>query len=284
MATGEDWSIAEVEEAVAAYFAMLRLELEGKPFNKSERNELLRERLEGRSHGSVEFKHSNISAVLREMNLPFIRGYQPRGNYQQLLFEATYRFLESNPDLSKALAETDDHVVPSAESLTKAITDLVDEPPVRSIAGVVGEHLRERRYVGRKRDLALIDARRRALGEMGEDFVVWFERKRLESAGAPNLAKKVERVSVSEGDGLGYDVRSYEDDGRDRKIEVKTTTYGKFHPFLVSINEIEFSNDFASSFYLYRVFHFGSADRLFMLPGSLRDSCNLDPMLFRATF
>ncbi len=59
-------------------------------------------------------------------------------------------------------------------------------------------------------------------------------------------------------------------------------TYGKHQPFIVSVNEVEFSNDFSDTFHLYRLFHFGSAERIFTLKGSLRDTCNLEPVKFRA--
>ena len=106
--------------------------------------------------------------------------------------------------------------------------------------------------MARKCDLALLDARRRSLGTKGEEFVLWFERRRLEEAGEPGLARDVEHISDTRGDGAGYDIRSFETNGRERLIEVKTTTYGKHHPFIVSVNEVEFSNDFASEYHLYR--------------------------------
>ena len=87
MTAGEDWSLHEVEAAVADYFEMLTAELAGSTPNKAERNRLLRKRLRDRSHGSVEFKHQNISAVLRNEGLPYIDGYKPRGNFQGLLWE-----------------------------------------------------------------------------------------------------------------------------------------------------------------------------------------------------
>jgi hypothetical protein len=284
LSAGEDWSAAEVEATVADYFAMLRLELAGRPYNKTEHRASLLHSLSGRTDAAVEFKHANISAVLREMNLPIIKGYQPRGNYQKSLADATYTFLEGNPSLLPHLAESEALVTASSETRLKRPEDILDDPPVRTPAGLMAEVGRERRYVGRKRDLALLDARRRALGEQGELFVVWFEQQRLDSVGLSKLAKKVERVSETEGDGTGFDIRSYERDGRERNIEVKTTTFGKFHPFVVSINEVEFSNDFSSSYYLYRLFHFGTTDRLFMLQGSLRDTCNLEAVQFRASF
>ena len=46
------------------------------------------------------------------------------------------------------------------------------------------------------------------------------------------LAARVDRVSETRGDGLGYDVLSFETSGRERLIEVKTTNYGAFNAVL----------------------------------------------------
>lgn len=282
MATGEDWTLDEVEATVADYFEMLVSELAGSKPNKSEKNRVLRERLHGRSHGSIEFKHQNISAILREANLPYIDGYKPRGNYQGLLWDVIRRFLERHPEVLSDVGRSDFAVRAAAGSGRRKISEILDDPPLRTPAGFV--HDSERAYIARKRDLALLDARRRSLGLSGEKFVVEFERRRLEEAGQLRLAAEVEHVSATKGDGAGYDVRSFEEDGRDRLIEVKTTTYGKHQPFIVSINEVEFSNDFSDAFHLYRLFHFGTAERIFTLKGSLRDACNLEAVQFRATF
>ena len=67
---GLNWSVREVEAAVADYFSMLRLELTGQRYNKAKLT--LMPRLDNRSHGSVELKHQNISAVLIEMGMPYV--------------------------------------------------------------------------------------------------------------------------------------------------------------------------------------------------------------------
>jgi len=59
-----DWSRLEVELVVADYFAMLWKELAGQPVDKTAHRKALQPQLNGRSHGSIEFKHQNISAVL----------------------------------------------------------------------------------------------------------------------------------------------------------------------------------------------------------------------------
>lgn len=82
-----DWLRMGVEGAVADYLAMLALKLRGAPFNKAEHNGNLLQLLNGRTRGSVERKHQNISAILIESGFPYIDGYKPLGNYQDLLRE-----------------------------------------------------------------------------------------------------------------------------------------------------------------------------------------------------
>lgn len=78
---GSDWSDEEIDAAVAAYLAMLRDEISGKPFNKAEVNRQLRhDSLTQRTKGSVEFRMQNISAVLQGLKRRWISGYKPAAN------------------------------------------------------------------------------------------------------------------------------------------------------------------------------------------------------------
>ncbi|MDA0219239.1 MAG: hypothetical protein O3B22_06595 [Proteobacteria bacterium] len=77
---GSTWTASEIAVIVADYFAMLRMELAGESYVKSHRNAALQE-LTGRSKGSIERKHQNISAVLQELCAPWVAGYKPLGNY-----------------------------------------------------------------------------------------------------------------------------------------------------------------------------------------------------------
>jgi hypothetical protein len=127
-----------------------------------------------------------------------------------------------------------------------------------------------------------LEASNASLGRAGEEFVVNFERARLIHAGKGKLADRVEHVALTQGDGLGFDVRSFEANGGDRLIEVKTTTYGKYIPFFVTRNELQVSRDEAGAYQLYRLFHFRRDPRLFNLPGALDKSCDLDPAVYTA--
>ena len=82
------------------------------------------------------------------------------------------------------------------------------------------------------------------------------EHRHLWEAGARRLADWIEQVSRTQGDGLGYDIASFELDGVERLIEVKTTNFGAMTPFFASTREISVSEEQADHFRLYRVFKF----------------------------
>src|SRR5262249_37531993 len=125
-----DWSEEEVSLIVADYFTMLEKELLGKPFNKAEHRRSLAPKLAGRSDGSIEFKHANISAVLTGLGLPYVEGYKPRGNYQSLLAQEVQAFLGKNPTFLEQLAEAP--TVNPDKALASDVPDLdkvIEDPP-----------------------------------------------------------------------------------------------------------------------------------------------------------
>ncbi len=67
---GEDWTEPENDLIIADYFAMLKDDLAGQPYNKAEHNRQLASRI-ARGRGSIEFKHQNISAVLKGLGEPW---------------------------------------------------------------------------------------------------------------------------------------------------------------------------------------------------------------------
>jgi hypothetical protein len=134
-----------------------------------------------------------------------------------------------------------------------------------------------------KRDYLEREARNRSLGLAGELLVMEFEARRLHEMGAKSLANRIEHISVTRGDGAGYDILSFDGDGRERFIEVKTTAYVAETPFFVSPNEIGFSSEQQDKFHLYRLFGFRKRPRMFALPGPIAASCALDPVSYRAT-
>lgn len=69
--------------------------------------------------------------------------------------------------------------------------------------------------------------------------MVGFERHRREKAGRDDLAKDVRWVSDLDGDGYGYDVKSFETYGQQRLLEVKTTCGNERTPFWMTKRECD---------------------------------------------
>lgn len=110
-----------------------------------------------------------------------------------------------------------------------------------------------------------------------------YERQRLVRAGRDDLAHRVRHVSQEQGDGLGYDIASFDVGGKPRFIEVKTTRRPSGARFYVSRNEVEFSREEKDRFSLYRVSNFTSdSAKIFTLDGAIDDTCELTPTEFLA--
>lgn len=270
------WTHAEVEAAVAAYVEMLMLELNSVAFNKAERWRALQPLLNDRPKGSIERKHQNISTILIEMGLPYVDGYKPLRNYQGLLRDVVAEVVASRPDLLATVRARSDEP-PRIPEPTDLLACLIDSPEAPSPGQnrLVAEHRNIRPTT--PENYLLREARNGTLGRAGEEFVMKFERARLLAAGRDNFAADVEHVSRVRGDGAGYDIMSFESDGRERLIEVKTTRYGQYTPFFVTANEVGVSRDAGMSYHLYRVFSFEARPRLFWKAGSLDHAFALDP-------
>ena len=89
----QGWTDAENDLIVADYFAMLANGVEGRPYNKAKHRRQLLPHFNFRSKGSVEFKHQNISAVLKGLSEVWITGYKPAFNFKASLIGAVARWL-----------------------------------------------------------------------------------------------------------------------------------------------------------------------------------------------
>lgn len=277
----EDWTRQEVEATVADYFCMLYLELHGRDYNKTEHRRRLSALLNRRSDGAIERKHQNISAILIELKFPYIAGYKPLRNYQQLLFEVVSSRLENNQNLIEVVRKQIDQPVsfPNVDDILAALV----EPPSVPSSDIFKRGFKVRELAaGFNVDYFAQEARNRSLGLAGEQFVVRFEQARLVLAGKENLASKVEHTSAKQGDSAGFDVLSFELTGQERLIEVKTTAYGPYTPFFVTKNELGVSQQNAPGYFLYRTFDFRRHPKLFMKQGPLDRSFKLDPTEYTA--
>ncbi|MYD52398.1 MAG: DUF3883 domain-containing protein [Dehalococcoidia bacterium] len=91
--------------------------------------------------------------------------------------------------------------------------------------------------------------RRRAVE--AENYVMDLEIERLTRSSRPDLAGLVERIAARDV-AAGYDIRSFELDGSDRFIEVKSST-GTYLKFVLSRNERRFLEEHDSTAWIYFV-------------------------------
>jgi len=280
---GQDWSRAEIEAAVTDYLDMLEQELKGRPVNKSEHNRRLQSVLQVRSRGAIEFKHQNISAILLELGHPYVSGYKPRRNYQVLLRTIVVERLSAVPQLGNTAAEAVEAPVNTVPSIPNILTILVAPPvatqPRMEYTGVHEASSASGAFV----NWLERESRNRSLAAAGEQVALDFERQRLSGAGRRDLVGRIEHVTQTRGDGLGYDILSFEPDGGERLIEVKTTRFGPLTPFFASRNEVRVSEERARTYHVYRLFSFRTQPRMFQLCGSLRANCNLEAVQYAAT-
>lgn len=282
-----DWTKREIDLIVADYFAMLALDIAELPYVKADHNRAL-QALIGRSKGSIEFKHQNISAVLLGFGQAWIPGYKPAMNFQGALVDGVRRWLDGNPDWLKprewwrpsVLADAGESRGPMALRRDMPTLWIGPPPTQRNEPPPVDPKMLER--FGQKWDVAARDARNRALGQAGEALVLHHERNSLTQAGREDLADKVRWTAEQDGDGYGFDILSYEPDGQERLLEVKTTNGWERTPFHISANEISVAEVRAKDWHLVRLWNFAREPKAFVLRPPLSARVEFTPTSFLA--
>jgi hypothetical protein len=135
------------------------------------------------------------------------------------------------------------------------------------------------------KDFLEIEINNKHLGLLGEKFILQHEINYLKSIGKYDLAQNVEHVSVEKGDGLGYDIISYDKDENQIMIEVKTTRGNISRPFFISRHELNKSSEIGSNYFLYRLFDFDNrrhSGKYYVIKGDLNHHLKLTPINFIA--
>lgn len=271
---GSIWSDLAVERAVAGYFDLWKQNLSGQNPVKLQKYRQISEAT-GRSVKSVERKFQNISAVLERIGLPWLPGLAPLRNYQTALIAAVEAIVDDfwNFELpgKPAKLALSDVIVLFPEQ-----TPQIEQPVVSSSP--------ELERLARKFDPALRDLRNRKTGLLGEELVYYSEIAKLNQTGRPDLADQVKWVSRDEGDGAGYDIRSFETDGTERFYEVKTTVGHRRTPFYLSRNERDFAEQAPDNFRIFRLYEIGRSPRSFLITPPLDTALILEPSVYRASF
>jgi len=148
---------------------------------------------------------------------------------------------------------------PARFTLLNPISNVVIQPDE-----VTAIKEKTRRFIGRKVDWEKLRDRNNEIGDQGEEFVLEFEIDRLVetlSLERTIATQNVQHLSRLQGDGLGYDISSINDDGSPRYIEVKTTSGNFNQPFFMSENERRFFEEYGDTAFIYRVYNFKREER-----------------------
>lgn len=258
---------------------MLTSDLAGTAYNKSAHRRAPLLLLNGRSEQSIEFKHANISAALLDAGFPYIAGYKPRSSYQALLDEVLAERKTGAAQLQEVAAADADRpmVVPEDDDILAVLT-AAPKPSAdsRKVAEASRPAIRlATNYIER-------EALNRSMGTAGELFALNDERARLIHVGKESLAARIEHTAKVRGDYEAYDILSFDENGAERLIEVKTTKYGAETPFFVTRNEVSTSERRAPLYHVYRIYGFRQAPRLYTLPGAISQRCQLSAASFVA--
>lgn len=267
------WSNIENDAIVADYFGMLRSELSGKSYSKAAHNRDL-QAIIGRSRGSIEYKHQNLSAVLKGLGEPWINGYKPAYNFQDSLIDAVARYLAARPQATQ--------FIPTQPPLSAAEIEFGPAPTMRNAPPP--DEAEQMMAVARRFDVAGMQARNQVLGRAGEERVVKHEIAHLRRLGREDLASRVRWVADLDGDGAGFDISSFEPSGAPRLIEVKTTNGWDRTPFHISSNELEVAEARSKEWCLVRLWNFAREPKGFEIRPPLGAHVSLTPTSYRAEF
>ena len=257
---------------------MLADDIVGRPYNKSDHRRQLLPMLQSRSEGSIEFKHQNISAVLKGLGEDWIIGYKPAFNFQTTLIDAVLRWFAMNPEWLNRTSTF------KKDGRTAEVTGLWVGPAPTLSNQPPPQELEQMLQCARKFDVATRDERNRTLGKAGEELVLVHERSTLSSIGRDDLAKEVRWVSEMDGDGAGYDIASFDREGCPRLIEVKTTNGWERTPFHITKNELAVADQRRTEWCLFRLWNFSRAPKAFELQPPLEAHVSLTATNFQASF
>ena len=127
------------------------------------------------------------------------------------------------------------------------------------------------------------DNRNREVGLAGEKLVFNLEVKRLQELGLDDCAQKVKHIALDD-DYAGYDILSFDENGEEVYIEVKTTRGSIHTPFFISKNEVAVSEEKGEHYWVYRLYSFleGAEVLFYTLKGPVGLHCTLEPEVYKA--
>ena len=123
------------------------------------------------------------------------------------------------------------------------------------------------------------------IGALGESLVLEYEKHRVENIGLYDYVDRIKQFSLKS-DSFGYDIRSYDIiDGKIKEIqiEVKTTSSKIDKEFPVSKGEVDASEKYKETYYVYRIYDCNSINpKIYRIRGQIKDNFELNPITYMA--
>ncbi|MBA9072612.1 hypothetical protein GGR22_000738 [Flavobacterium gossypii] len=138
----------------------------------------------------------------------------------------------------------------------------------------------ERKFNGVEIDFQSKAKIQKDLGNAGEALVKQREIDFLKEKGLHEKASLVDIVK----DGKGYDVFSFDENGVEKFIEVKTTAGNEYSPFYLSENEIDFMRLHSNQYSIYRIYNYNAENNFgefFELNGNVENQLLMAPTQYR---
>lgn len=172
---------------------------------------------------------------------------------------------------------------PLAEKTQEQIVPLIQTAPPEQRVAPFGVGEKSKVFLGKKVDFAENEQKKKEVGKSGEDLVINLERETLIKLGSPHLINDIQHVSKTQGDGAGYDIKSITLNKEPKYIEVKTTVGGINTPFILTINELNFSKQYAKNYHLYRIYDFNiknNTGKYYVIAGDISRKMSFEPIQF----
>lgn len=118
------------------------------------------------------------------------------------------------------------------------------------------------------------------IGDIGELIILEYERSNTKKLNIPN---KPTHDAKDIGDGIGYDILSFDKAQTKKYIEVKTTRGKKTTPFFITQNELIKSQLEKENYYLYRLYELDEKEmnaKLYIIKGDLTKYC-MNPVKYK---
>lgn len=229
-------------------------------------------------------------APLSHFNL--VSGYNFRSvqGFQEITEDYKNKILSHYKDFDEffaAFSDSDSVEIPKADERiyinipTQTNVELSDKTIIAYQPSPTNGNTKKKRsgYV----DFDEVNKNRSRIGSTGEKIVLKYEKDYLISKGRTDLAEKVHQLSL-EDTYAGYDIVSYDEDGTEKKIEVKSTTIEQPENFSFNISKNEKTvAESSDNYFIYLVYGVNSeSPKIHIIPNPFKvsDHLSIEPINF----